>query len=228
MATKILVIDDDSGLRTLLKIGLERDGYEVVTASGGEEGLRMAYAEHPDAVILDVMMPKIDGWTVCQRLRQLCDNPIVMLTARASSQDVVKGLNLGADEYIVKPCSLREIQARLRKALERRAQTPAEDRDCAWEDGSLHIDTATGTVTRDGQSIDLTPTESRLLNYLVDHRGRIASHKELLSHVWGPQYASEVKYLSVYIRYLREKIEADPSNPCYILTKHRVGYYFAG
>jgi two-component system KDP operon response regulator KdpE len=188
----------------------------------------MAYAEHPDAVILDVTMPKVDGWTVCHRLRQVCDNPVVMLTARSDSQDIVKGLNLGADDYIVKPCSLGELKARLRNALQRYSRRSTLDQECAWDDGCLRIDATMGIVTRDGECVDLTPTESRLLGYLVDHRGRIASHRELLEHVWGPQYADEVKYLSVYIRYLREKIEADPSNPHYILTRHRVGYYFAG
>ena len=228
MSKTVLIIDDDAGLRTLLKIGLERDGFEVLTASGGEEGLRKAYAAHPDVVILDIMMPVMDGWTVCQRLRQLCEKPIVMLTARSGPRDIVKGLELGADEYVTKPCSLSELQARVRKALQHQAQTEPDGETSPYDDGCLHIDPKRDVITRCGAPVDLTPTESRLLAYLVRHRDKIVPHRELLTHVWGPQYADEVRYLSVYIRYLREKIEANPSAPEYILTKHRVGYYFHG
>lgn len=228
MPSKILIIDDDVDLLSLLKTGLERYEFEVVTASSGEEGLRKAYATHPDAIILDVMMPKIDGWMVCQRLRQVCDKPIVMLTARSDAGDVVKGLSLGAEEYIVKPCGLVELRARLLKVLQRGPQDASqEERPMVYDDGHLHIDLMKRRITRLGEPVDLTPTEYRLLNYLITHRGRIVPHKELLLNVWGPQYANSVKYLSVYIRYLREKLEADPSDPQHILTKHRVGYYFA-
>jgi DNA-binding response OmpR family regulator len=228
MPSKILFIDDDTDLLLLLKTGLERYDFEVVTASSGEEGLRKAYAVHPDAILLDVMMPVVDGWMICQRLRQVCDKPIVMLTARSEARDIVRGLSLGADEYIVKPCSLVELHARLQKVLQRSPQsTSQEDCEAVYDHGHLCIDLRKRRVVRQGEHVDLTPTEFRLLHYLIMHEGRIVPHKELLLHVWGSQYANSVKYLSVYIRYLREKIEVDPSNPQHILTKHRVGYYFA-
>jgi DNA-binding response OmpR family regulator len=228
MPSTILIIDDDTDLLSLLKTGLERYDFEVVTASSGEEGLRKAYETHPDAVILDIMMPKTTGWTICQRLRQVCDKPVVILTARSDASDVVKGLSLGADEYIVKPCSLVELRARLDKVLQRGPQSALrEEPPRVYDDGHLRIDLMKRRITRQGKPVDLTPTECRLLNYLIAHKGRIVPHKELLLNVWGPQYANSVRYLSVYIRYLREKLEADPSDPQHILTKHRVGYYFA-
>jgi DNA-binding response OmpR family regulator len=207
---------------------LERDEFEVVTAQGGEEGLRKAYSTHPDAVVLDVTMPQLDGWAVCQRLRQVTDSPIIMLTGKSDTRDVVKGLSLGADDYMVKPCKLEELKARLRKVLRRAPQSTQDDIDTVYDDGYLRIDPVSGKVTRGGALVHLTPTESRLLNYLVSQRGRIVPHRELLVHVWGPQYEEDVKYLSVYIRYLRQKLEDEPSDPDYILTKYRVGYYFEG
>jgi two-component system KDP operon response regulator KdpE len=150
-----------------------------------------------------------------------------MLTARSDTDDIVKGLSIGADDYVVKPCKMEELKARLRKVL-RGAPTVDEQFDPIYDDGYLHIDSANGTVSRDGDEVHLTPTESHLLNYLVRHRNRIVPHEELLVNVWGPQYTEEVKYLSVYIRYLRQKLERNPSSPDYILTKHRVGYYFNG
>jgi DNA-binding response OmpR family regulator len=228
MPNTILFIDDDTDLLSLLKTGLERYDFEIIIASSGEEGLRKAYATHPDAIILDVMMPKVDGWMVCQRLRQVCDKPIVMLTAKSDARDVVRGLSLGADEYIVKPCSPAELNARLQKVLQRAPQnTSHEEGPIIYDHGQLCIDLRKRKVTQQDEQVDLTPTEFRLLRYLITHKGRIVSHKELLLNVWGPQYANSVKYLSVYIRYLREKIEVDPSNPQHILTKHRVGYCFA-
>lgn len=225
-AYRVLVIDDDPGLLTLLKLGLERDEFEVVTAQCGEEGLRRAYDTHPEAVILDIMMPTVDGWTVCRELRQVCDSPIIMLTAKSGTNDVVRGFSIGANDYMVKPCKLEELKARLRKLLLQGSEVGQPE--CSYDDGSLRIDMSNGRVLRQGEAIALTPTEARLLKYLVRHRGRIVPHQELMTHVWGPQFTDDVKYLSVYIRYLRQKIEVDPSEPKYIVTKHRVGYYFSG
>jgi two-component system KDP operon response regulator KdpE len=226
MLRRVLIIDDDPGLLTLLQIGLERHCFEVITAQSGEQGLREAYSKHPDVVILDIMMPTMDGWDVCRRLRVVSDIPIVMLSAKSSTHDIVKGLSLGADDYIVKPCKLEELEARLLKALERPSGVSANNMDIAYDDGSLYINPKEDTVIRNGKHVDLTPTESRLLGYLVSQRGRIVPHRELLMKVWGPEYADEINCLSVYIRYLRQKIESDPSNPKHILTKHRVGYCF--
>ena len=228
MATngQILVIDDDSGLLALMSIGLAREGYDVATARNGKEGLRKAYELHPDLVILDVMMPEMDGWTVCQRLRLVTDTPIIILTAVTDSSSVVKGLSLGACDYVTKPCSFDVLKARIRTALRHRAEPTAGAPDAVFDDGHLCVDLIRQTVTIAGDPVQLTPTESRLLMYLVRHRNRIVPHRELMTNVWGPEYAGETKYLGVYVRYVRQKIEDDPSNPDYIITKHRVGYSF--
>ncbi|MBN1640333.1 MAG: response regulator transcription factor [Anaerolineae bacterium] len=226
MANKILVIDDDVGLLTLLKMGLEREGFAVTTAESGREGLRKAYETRPDAIILDIMMAEMDGWTTCQRLRHVCDTPIIMLTARSGGRDVVRGLSLGADDYISKPCSFDELKARIYTIMRRDGRgLPSAEPD-VYDDGTLYVNLRTRTVRRDGAAIELTPTESRLLMYLVSRRGRIVPHRELLVNVWGPEYENEVKYLSVYIRYLRQKLEEDPSRPHYIRTRWKVGYFF--
>jgi len=227
VTTKLLVIDDDAGLLSLLKLGLERDGFEVIAAETGGEGLRQAYALHPDAIVLDIMMPDMDGWTVCQRLRQVCDTPIIILTALSEKQDVVRGLSLGADDYLTKPCSFEELKARIRTAMRRSGAGGQNARDALYDDGLLRIDRLTGDVQKSGEKVNLTPTETRLLLALVRQPGRIVPHRELLVDVWGPEYVDEVKYLGVYICYLRRKIEEDASHPQYILTKHRVGYSFA-
>jgi DNA-binding response OmpR family regulator len=228
MDEKVLVIDNDPGLLTLLKLGLERDGFTVYTVASGQEGLRQAYEIHPDVIILDIMMPDMDGWTTCQRLRNICDTPIIMLTAKTSQMDVLKGLSLGADDYLAKPCSLDELKARIRTVLRRTGGRKSESWQLVYDDGNLRIDLRDGAVMLQGKIVDLTPTESRLLLYLVSQKGRIVPHKELLTSVWGPEYAKEVGYLSVYVRYLRRKIEDDPEHPAYIRTRWGVGYYFAG
>ncbi len=223
---RVLVIDDDVGLLNLLRISLTRDGFEVETAEDGKEGLHKAYEMHPDVVLLDLMMDGMDGWKTCERLRQVTNVPIIMLTAVSDSSSVVKGLTLGADDYIVKPCSLDVLKARIRAAIRHRAEAPVDDPDTVFDDGNLRIDLTTQTVTRKGEPVHLTPTETRLLMCLVGHRGQIVPHEELLTRVWGPEYADEVKYLGVYVRYVRQKIEEDPSDPVYIATRHKVGYCF--
>lgn len=228
MNEKVLVVDDDTGLLTLLQLGLEREGFTVITADNGKDGLRRAYETRPDVVILDIAMPEMDGWQVCQRLRHMCDTPIIMLTARSDQKDVLRGFSLGVDDYLTKPCSFDELKARICTVL-RRAKSASHDdawRD-VYDDGTLYIDLRDGTVMRRGEVINLTPTESRLLLCLVGRKGQIVSHGELLTSVWGPEYAEEVGYLSVYIRYLRRKVEEDPSDPRYIHTRWGVGYYFA-
>ena len=228
MNEQVLVIDDDSGLLTLLQLGLEREGFTVITAESGKEGLRRAYESRPDVIVLDIMMPEMDGWLTCQRLRSMCDTPIIMLTARTDQADVLKGLSLGADDYLTKPCSFDELKARIRTVLRRAKVSSREDWRATYDDDNLRINLQDGTVMRRGEELHLTPIESRLLMYLVSQKGRIVPHKELLISVWGPEYAEEVSYLSVYIRYLRRKIEDDPSDPQYIRTRWRMGYYFAG
>jgi DNA-binding response OmpR family regulator len=227
MDQRILLIDDDPGLLAVLKLGLEREGYAVTTAKSGEEGLRQAYEVHPDLIILDLMMADMDGWTACERLRQVSDVPIIILTARSSKKDAVKGLSLGADDYLTKPCSFDELKTRIRALLRRRDRS-GENPDAVYDDGTLRVDLRDGTVTRRGEQVNLTPTESRLLINLISEKGQIVPHKELLTRVWGPEYATELNYLGVYITYLRRKIEDNPHAPRYIRTRWKMGYYFAG
>lgn len=228
MNEKILVIDDDPGMFTLLRLGLEREGFTIISASDGKEGLRQAYETRPDVIILDVMMPGMDGWTACRRLRNMCDAPILMLTAKKDRSDILRGLYMGADDYLVKPCSFDELKARIRAVIRRVSSSGRDGWRIVYDDGNLRIDIKNGTVERQGEDVPLTPTESRLLTYLVSQKGRIVPHKELLVNVWGPEYVDAVDYLSVYICYLRQKIEENPSEPQYILTRWRKGYYFAG
>ena len=228
MNERILLIDDDSGLVCILRLGLEREGFTVVTAKNGKEGVRKAYESRPDVIILDIMMAEMDGWTTCQRLRHICDTPIIMLTAMNGKQDVIKGLSLGADDYLTKPCSFDELKVRIHTVLRRSGASSRSEKQTVFDDGNLRVDLKDGTVTRRGEVVDLTPTESRLLMYLASQRRRIVPHKELLINVWGPEYEKEVGYLSVYIRYLRQKIEDDPADPRYICTRWKVGYYFVG
>jgi DNA-binding response OmpR family regulator len=228
MDETVLFVDDDAGLRALMKMGLEREGFVVITAADGQEGIRQAYQHRPDAIVLDVMMEKMDGWVACQRLRQVTDTPIIMLTARTDESDVVKGLALGADDYLTKPCSFSELKARILALLRRSGAQHASRELGVFDDGHLVVDPRRGIVVRQGTEVSLSPTESRLLMYLVSQRGRIVPHRELLVRVWGSEYAKEMSYLAVYIRYLRQKLEDDPSHPVYIRTRWKVGYYFKG
>lgn len=228
MSEKVLLIDNDNGLLTLLRLGLEREGFTVFTAENGQEGLKRAYEIRPDIIILDIMMPEMDGWATCQRLRYMCDTPIIMLTAKSANEDILKGLSLGADDYLIKPCNFDELKARIRTVLRRARKGVDTVWRSVYDDGTLRIDLSDGTVMRQGEVVGLTPTESRLLLYLVSRQGHIVPHQELLISVWGPEYAKEVSYLSVYIRYIRQKIEDDPEHPKYVRTQWGVGYYFAG
>ena len=228
MKEKILLIDDDEALLDLMRLGLKREGFEVFSAEDGQEGLRVAYDIQPDVIILDIMMTQMDGWTTCQRFRNVCDTPIIMLSAKGTVNDVVKGLSLGADDYVRKPCSFEELTARIRAVLRRERMEAQASWRAIFDDGILHINLRDGSVKRDGDMIDLTPTESRLFMYLVSQKGRVVPHKELLTNVWGPECSEEDRYLSVYIRYLRRKIEEDPDRPHYIRTHWGVGYSFGG
>jgi len=227
MDAKVLVIDDDIGLLTMLRLGLELEGFDVVTATGGKEGLRCAYQVHPDVVVLDVMMSEMDGWTTCQRLRQVSDVPVIMLSGRTAKEDIVKGLSMGADDYLTKPCSLDELKARINSRLRRTVRNVPAGGKAIFDDGYLHVDLHQEIVLKNGEVVELSPIEYRLLAHLVQERGNIVPRKDLLINVWGPAYAHELRYLSVYIRYLRRKIEDDPNNPKYIQTRWKLGYYFA-
>jgi DNA-binding response OmpR family regulator len=225
--TTILTADDDPQLLRLVSRNLELEDYEVVTASNGQQALEMIEAQTPDLVLLDVMMPKMDGFTVCQRVRAFSAVPIILITARGQDQDKVRGLDLGADDYLTKPFSVDELLARVRAVL-RRAQfsagEPTQAMNTMARIGELVIDYRQRLVTAEGRELPLTPTEYRLLAYLTQNAGRIVTQDLLLERIWGAEYVGESHMLQVNINRLRRKIEPDPAHPRYILTKVGIGY----
>lgn len=227
MAVKILLVDDDPTLNELVQLDLQRKGFSVHCAKDGDEVLRLAYEVHPDLVILDVMMPTLDGYEVCRRLRSMTDVPILFLTAKSRDTDVLRGFDAGADDYLRKPFSLRELEARIQALLKRSQRTASPQVTDVFDDGYLRIDMKQQSVCRKGEFVRLTPTEFRLLACLVREKGKVLTHEELLRKVWGEGYTDAIPTLSLYIRYLREKIEEDPGKPKYIRNKWGVGYWFA-
>lgn len=228
MSTKptILVIDDDTVLLGLLRQSLERNGYAVETAANGLAGLQRAYEIHPNLVVLDVMMPRMDGWEVCARLREVTQVPIIMLTAKDEERDKLRGFRLGIDDYVTKPFSFAELTARVAAVLHRTQQAQPAGRPRVYTAGDLVIDLESLRVTKKGVQISLTPTEFRLLAVLVENAGRVLTHEQLLDHVWGFEYAGDTGYVKRYVWYLRQKLEDDPNNPHYILTERGFGYSF--
>jgi two-component system KDP operon response regulator KdpE len=227
MPKKILVIDDDVELNKMLHLTLQRKGFDVKSVTSGPDAMRAAYEYHPDIIILDIMMPDMDGWQVCERLREISDVPIIMLTAKVEEDSVVQGFLLGADDYVKKPFSVKELELRIRAVLKRAQMKKRLASPMLYEDQQLRIDLEQRKVFRDGRMIHLTPTEFKLLSYLVRHKGEVVVHEELLKEVWGPAYTDATSSLSLYIRYLREKLERDPGDPRYIRTEWGVGYWFA-
>ncbi|CAG1014366.1 MAG: response regulator transcription factor [Anaerolinea sp.] len=223
---KILIVDDEQTIRDALGRKLRRDGFNVFLASNGIEGLRVFHAERPDLVVLDIIMPEMDGLTVCQRIREVAETPVMMLSANAiTEEDIIRGLNAGADEYLVKPLRLNEFSARV-QALLRRARMSGSETASGYNDGYLSVDLRRRQVFVNGKKEHLTPTEFKLLSVLMENSGRVVTQRELLEQVWGQEYADDIYYPRVYIAQLRKKIEPDPTNPVYILTEHRVGYRF--
>ena len=227
MSDTILVVDDDLATLWLLSILLKHNGFEVLTAHMPAESLRLAQEKAPDLVLLDVMMPDMDGWEVCRRLREFTNVPVVFLTAKDTIPDVVKGLEIGGDDYIVKPFDNHELVARLRAHLRRfKAESPAVQ-ELSFGQGELKINLPAREVTAHGKSVDLTPTEYNLLTQLAQNAGRVLTRGELISQVWGAENRASLESLKLYIYYLRRKIERDPERPEFILTSRGVGYRFA-
>jgi len=224
---KVLIVDDEQAIRDALGRKLRREGFEVILSGDGLEALRLYHAEHPDLVILDIVMPGgMDGLTLCKRIREIADTPIMMLSAQAiTEQDIIEGLNAGADEYLIKPIRLNEFVARV-QALLRRAQISANDSEQVYNDGYLSVDLHRRHVHVSNRKIHLTPTEFKLLAVLMENAGRVVPQHDLLEQVWGREYIDDIYYPRVYISQLRRKIEPDATNPIYILTEHRVGYRF--
>ena len=229
MERKILVVDDEKPIVDILRYNLEKDGFAVIEANDGAKGLELALSDKPDLILLDIMLPKMDGFDVCKKVREKSDVPIIMITAREEEVDKVLGLELGADDYITKPFSVRELMARV-KANMRRMSAGSEEKtqneEIITADEGFYIDCVKYEVVKGGKVLDLTLREFELLKYLVTQPDRIFSREALLSNVWGYEFYGDVRTVDVTVRRLREKVEDDSSNPVYILTKRGVGYYF--
>ena len=226
---KVLVVDDEKAIVDILKFNLEREGFAVVTASDGEEGIRMFHKEQPDLILLDIMMPKIDGLQACKTIRTESNVPIIMLTARAEEVDKVLGLEFGADDYVTKPFGVRELIARVKSNIRRTSM----DYDHTKNAQIIHVSNMTINVdkyevSKDEVVIDLTVREYELLKFLATQKNQIFTREQLLEKVWGYEYYGDVRTVDVTIRRLREKVEDDPSKPGFILTKRGIGYYFKG
>jgi two-component system KDP operon response regulator KdpE len=221
--TRVLVVDDEAPFVRALGISLRAHGYEVETAGSGEEGLRQAASFHPDAVILDLGLPGIDGLDVLSALRAWTDVPVLVLSARHTDEAKVAALDSGADDYVTKPFSINELFARLRAVLRRRTPVPG---DPVVETPDFTIDLAAKVVTTPQGTVRLTPTEWRIVEELVHHEGRLVPQRQLLQQVWGPQYETETDYLRTYLAALRRKLEPVPSVPRYFITEPGMGYRF--
>ena len=231
MERKVLIVDDERSIVDILKYNLEKDGMKVVSAYDGAEGLRLARSEDPDVILLDVMLPEMDGFEVCRTLRAEGNNvPIIMITAREEETDKVFGLELGADDYITKPFSMRELMARVRTNMRRAASMlpaqPGSDED-VLRARDLVIDRARRSVSRGGRELELTQREYELIKYLAENPGKVMSREELMAAVWQDDYFGDLRAVAVAVRRLREKIEDNPSEPQYVMTKRGAGYYFA-
>lgn len=230
MDRKVLIVDDEKNIVDIIAFNLKKEGYQVITASDGEEGVKKTFEENPDLILLDIMMPKMDGYEACRKIREKKHTPIIMLTARAEEVDKVLGLEMGADDYVTKPFGVRELMARvkanLRKvaALQEAAGTAVDENASPYGKLSLNLDRY--EVKKDGKTIDLTLREFELLKFLAQQKGQVFSRETLLEKVWGYEYFGDVRTVDVTVRRLREKIEDDPGKPTYILTKRGVGYYF--
>lgn len=228
MSKKVLIVDDEKNIVDILRFNLKKEGYETIEAYDGEDAVNLALSQNPDLILLDIMLPKMDGFTVCRKLRQSISTPILMLTAKEEEVDKVLGLELGADDYVTKPFSPRELMARVKANLRR--LVPLEqaftERSGTTSYGDLTIDADRYEVRRGEGIIELTLREFELVKFLAAQQGTIFSRESLLEKVWGYEYYGDVRTVDVTVRRVREKLETDPANPRYIITKRGVGYYF--
>lgn len=225
MPEKILIIDDEEPTVQLIEMLLERRDFEVVKAYRADDGLRKAYRHQPDLVLLDIMMPDMSGWEVCKRLREMSDVPIIFLSARSEVRDVVRGLEMGADDYIIKPYDNDELVARVRAHL-RRSPRPQVTDEIVFGGGEVRINFMNREVYVRNELKHLTPKEFNLLGILVRSAGRVISRRDLVTQAWGEEYSDAIDSLKLYVHYLRQKVEVDPARPEYILTSRGVGYRF--
>jgi len=221
----ILVADDEPTLVATLKYNLERESYAVITAADGESALEAARASRPDLILLDLMMPGLNGLEVCRIIRREMHIPILILTARGGETDKVAGLEIGADDYVTKPFSMRELVARVRALLRRSEQAPARDTDVLAA-GDILIDLRKRTVTKNGASLSLKPREFELLSFLARNHGKAFTRDQLLNQIWGYDYAGDTRTVDVHVRWLREKVEDEPERPARLITIRGVGYRF--
>ena len=226
MAAKILIIDDEKSTVELLSLLLKERGFEVYDAPDAQTGLRMAYQHQPDLVLLDVVLPDRDGWQICRQMRDLSDMPIIFVSARAGKDDVIKGLELGADDYIAKPFDNDELVARVMARLRRRPTTAIHE-EYVFNNGEFRINFMNREVWIRDRLNHLTPKEFNLLAVLVRNAGRVVSRKELVTEAWGDEYGDAIDSLKLYVHYLRQKLETNPQQPEYIQTSRGVGYRFA-
>ena len=226
MDEKILVVDDEKPIVDILKYNLDKEGYEVVVAYDGQEAVKVALSENPDLILLDIMLPKMDGFTVCKELRKKLTCPIIMLTAKGEELDKVLGLELGADDYITKPFSMRELMARVKANLRRIQILVPEGDEEILNMRDLELNLASYQLSKRGDPLELTFREFELFKFLSTQAGQVFTREKLLEEVWGYEYYGDIRTVDVTIRRLREKVEDDPANPKYILTKRGVGYFF--
>ena len=224
---KILVVDDEQVLVKGLKFNLEHEGYQVEVGYDGEQAVELAREGSFDLILLDLMMPKIDGLQACMRIREFSNVPIIMLTAKGEDTDKIMGFECGADDYITKPFNLLELKARVRALLRRSGAAEQKKAEAVLTAGHIRLDTAARAAWRDGEPVELTAKEFDLMSLLMQNPGRVYSRENLLNLVWGYEYIGEFRTVDVHIRRLREKLEPDPANPEHILTKWGVGYYLA-
>ncbi|HHW02371.1 MAG TPA: response regulator transcription factor [Thermoanaerobacterales bacterium] len=226
MNEKILVVDDEKPIVDILKYNLTKEGYNVLAAYDGEEAIKIAESSNPDLVLLDIMLPKIDGFSVCKKLRENMTCPIIMLTAKGEEVDKVLGLELGADDYVTKPFSMRELMARIKANLRRTVMADPAGEQNVIKVKDLELDLKSYQLKKNGVPLDLTFREFELIKFLATQAGQVFSREKLLEEVWGYEYYGDIRTVDVTVRRLREKVEDDAANPTYILTKRGIGYYF--
>ncbi|MGI6208645.1 MAG: response regulator transcription factor [Anaerolineae bacterium] len=227
MDQRILLIEDDAHLARLIGLALGKEGYQVTIQGNGTLGLETAEKEQPDLVVLDIMLPGLDGWEVCRRIKASSNIPVLILTARVTEDDVLKGFSCGADDYLRKPFSLAELRARIASLLRRSATPERSAREpSVLTNLDLVLDVTRHQVHKRGQPLGLTPKEYRLLSYFLRNPGRLLTYEELLTQVWGPEHKDQSVYLRVYVRYLRQKLGDDPNHPTYITNVRGEGYRF--
>lgn len=228
MNKRVLVVDDEKNIVNIIAFNLKKEGFEVITASDGEEGVKLALEKNPDVILLDIMMPKMDGYEACRKIREKVNIPIIMLTAKAEELDKVLGLELGADDYVTKPFGVRELIARVKANLRRTVvlEVEAETAGNVLSFDELIIDLDRYNVKKRNETIELTFREFELLRFLAQNKTQVFSRETLLEKVWGYEYFGDIRAVDVTIRRLREKLEDEPSKPKYVLTKRGIGYYF--